>query len=541
LEGRFSRYLCDLEIWNVQLAEIALIMVTFKHLTLLVIIVVVFVGAGLVFYATSSGIGTSPDSVAYIGSARNLAAGLSLTVPFGGLMDAPLIHHAAFYPTLLGMVGFSGIEPADAARGLGVVLMVANVLLAAWLVLDVLQDAIGPPLIVALLIAFSPIMLEIHSMAWTEPLFIFLGFLGLAFLARGLERRSWALCFASAMMVGLALMTRYAGIAFIATAGLGIFIMASGRVISRLVCALGFSLTAFLPMLLWSIQNLVNFGTASSRSLNFHPIGKSQLWQGMTTISSWLLVPEDASTFVHLTSLVFLGLVASAAMLYVWRNRWSNHLWPSNLLTFISIFIPVYGIFLLFSISFFDANTPLDGRILSPIYFAGVIFLVALFSLVVEINLNRQWISGLLLCFFLLVGGYGHASWQWAQIAYREGIGFSSSIWQRSPVLAELRSLSVETNVFTNAPEGVYYNGKRRALRLPVSYEAVRQQANPNYEVEIENMMQQLASGQGVVVFFTHVGRQTNPSEAELVEKLSLELFGNYPDGNIYVSSAEKD
>ena len=147
----------------------------------------------------------------------------------------------------------------------------------------------------------------------------------------------------------------------------------------------------------------------------------------------------------------------------------------------------------------------------------------------------------MLLCFFLLVGGYGHASWQWAQIAHREGIGFSSSIWQRSPVLAELRSLSVETNVFTNAPEGVYYNGKRRALRLPVSYEAVRQQANPNYEVEIENMMQQLASGQGVVVFFTHVGRQTNPSETELVEELSLELIAAYPDGNIYLSSAKND
>ncbi|MBE0410250.1 MAG: glycosyltransferase family 39 protein, partial [Anaerolineales bacterium] len=331
-------------------------------------------------FATSWGIGTSPDSVAYIGSARNLAAGLGLTVPFGGLDDAPMTHHAPFYPALLGAIWFSGIDPAHVARILGAVIIAVNTLLAAWLVSRMVVGMNWPPVFAALLVGISPTILEIHSMAWTEPLFISLGFLGLGLLARGLENRSWKLSLIAALLVGLAALTRYAGVALIFSGILGILLLARVGVIHRLTYAAGFGMAAGLPLLVWVAYNILTVGTATSRSLNFHPIGRGQLWQGMASITSWLLIPENAPTWFHLATLTLLGLLISAALFIIWRGRNKEWTTPGITLSLIALFIPVYILFLVVSISLFDANTPLDGRILSPAFFAGVVCMVALLS-----------------------------------------------------------------------------------------------------------------------------------------------------------------
>jgi hypothetical protein len=507
-----------------------------KRVSLLSVLILALASAGLVWYATAWGIGTSPDSVAYIGAARNLADGRGLTVPFGGLVDGPMTHHAPLYPALLGAVGFTGSDPANVARFLGSFFMAANVLLAAFLVRRILPSVIWSPILAGLLVASSPTLLEIHSMAWTEPMFIFLGFIGLAFLAEGLEKRSWLPIIASALLVGLAVLTRYAGLALIATGSLGILLLGNERLVKRLATIAGFGLVSITPLALWSIRNLSVTGTATSRSLNFHLIERSQLWQGMATTTTWLLVPENAPTQLHLIALGLLGLVTGAMILWLWRHRRPVQPVIGVIWDMVALFIPVYGFFLLLSISFFDANTPLDGRILSPLYFASVMILVVLFSRFAEASQARYWKVALLGCSAILVIGYGQTSLPWLQSAHQQGIGFSAVAWQQSPVMAEVRDLPADILVYTNSPETVYFNGNHRSLRLPRSFETVTWQANPDFETEIAAVQKQLATEQAVVVFFTLLGRQENPSEAELVDRLSLELDVSTLDGNIYVS-----
>jgi hypothetical protein len=513
-------------------------MLNAKYVRLLLVVILALASASLVWYATAWGIGTSPDSVAYIGAARNLAAGRGLTVPFGGLVDGPMTHHAPLYPALLSTFGFTGSDPANVARFLGSLIMAANVLLAAFLVRRMLPSAIWPPILAGLLVAISPTLLEIHSMAWSEPMFIFLGFIGLAFLAEGLEKRSWMLVVASALLIGLAVLTRYAGLALIATGGAGILLYAHGSRLKRLVYAAGYAIIAVLLLAIWSMRNATTGSASLPRSLNFHLIERSQLWQGMATTTSWLLMPENAPTPIHLVALGLLGLVTGAVILWLWRQR--RPVQPVFDITWgmVGLFIPVYGFFLLLSISFFDANTPLDSRILSPLYFASVIILVVLFSRFAEASQTRFWRVALLGCTAMLVVGYGQAALPWLRSVHQQGIGFSAVAWQQSPVMAKVRDLPAGILVYTNAPEAIYFNGNHRALRLPRSFETVSQQANPNYAAEIAAAQQQLATRQAVVVFFTHLGRQVDPSEAELVEELSLELLAALPDGNLYSSRA---
>ncbi|MBE0411236.1 MAG: hypothetical protein IBX69_16055, partial [Anaerolineales bacterium] len=152
-------------------------------------------------------------------------------------------------------------------------------------------------------------------------------------------------------------------------------------------------------------------------------------------------------------------------------------------------------------------------------------------------NLQRFWRAGLALLFIFLAFAYGRASFEWVQASSQRGIGFSAVAWKSSPILTTMQNIPSETLVYTNIPEGVYFNGQHRSLRLPIYYEAVRQQVNPDFEAEIEYAKQRLASGQVVVLFFTQLGRQENPSEGELVHRLGLELLAAQPDGNLYISN----
>jgi len=85
-----------------------------KSLALAAILSVV--GGASVLTATRWGIGASPDSVVYVGVARNLLEGRGLTVPFGGAGEALLTQFPPLYPATLAGLGLLGVDPLVAAR-----------------------------------------------------------------------------------------------------------------------------------------------------------------------------------------------------------------------------------------------------------------------------------------------------------------------------------------------------------------------------------------------------------------------------------------
>jgi hypothetical protein len=373
-------------------------------------------------------------------------------------------------------------------------------------------------------------------MAWTEPMFIFLGFLGLAFLAEGWRNAPGCWSSASALLVGLAVLTRYAGLALIATGGLGILLQGNERLAKRLATAASFGLVAITPLALWSIRNLSVTGTATSRSLNFHLIERSQLWQGMATTS--ILVartrkcphpdspgrPGIAGTgYWRCDPLVMAPTTPESARF--WHHR--GYGW----FVYPGLWILPAALHLILRCEYTTRRPdPVSPLLRKCDDFGGAL------QPFVEASQARFWRVALLGCSAILVIGYGQAALSWLQSAHQQGIGFSARAWQQSPVMAEVRDLPADILVYTNSPEAVYFNGNHRSLRLPRSFETVSQQANPNYDAEIAAVQQQLATGQAVVVFFTRLGRQVNPSEAELVDRLSLELVVGTLDGNIYIS-----
>ena len=503
----------------------------------------VVIGCASLLAGTRWGIGTSPNSVHYIGTARNMLEGRGFSLPATDGSDTPLTHLPPFYSAALALLGISGLEVLYVARWINIFLFGAGILIIGLLT----GHWAGPgerwiALIGAFIFLTSTAVLEIHVMAWSEPLFIFLGLLSLIMLGRYLDLQKTGWLVASATLTGLTFLTRFAGAAFVITGVIGILYFAPAKQARRIRDALLFAAFSLLPMLVWLINNVELAGTAVNREIAFHPIGKPQVSQALTTLASWLFVPDTARTVVKLGVIVLISLGVCAVFRLMMRQQKDAQSGPvfmrpaaiPMMVKLLVIFLFVYPAILVVSLTFFDANTPLDQRILSPIF---VLALVLISYALIEVfrRLGRhsviKWAVAILICVFC-TGYLANGAGLLAQ-SYREGIGFNSAAWQDSLLLKNLQQLPRRVYIYSNAPDGIFLQTGRPALVLPEKFDMVAQRPNLDFNKDIEVMLERIEDG-GVLVYFKGLDWPNLPNEQELVQVLPLRILGQYSDGTIY-------
>ncbi len=483
---------------------------------------VAILGAFLLWLATPWGIGLSPDSAAYLGAARNLLAGRGLTLA-GLAGDLPFTHYPPLYPALLALAGLPTGDPVRGARALHALLWAANLFLIARSLAQGARLAAWASMAGALLALTAPALVEIHLMAWSEPAFLTCVLLGCLLLASYLDSPRWVFLLAAALATSLALLTRYAGAALVGAGGLSLLFLDRRRWLRRLGASAAFALISILPLAVWTLYTLTTAGHASSRELAFHPIGREQFGQALNTIAGWLLIPNAAPTAIKLGALI----AASAALVGVWVKAQAL----PTLVKVLSLFIIVYLAFLTLSLSFFDANTPLDNRILSPLYAAGLI--VALSTLGVPIRRGAPALAALSAA-VVLAAASGAPSVRLFSASYAEGLGFNSVFWRASPTLAQVRDLPAGISIYANAPEAIAIHTGRAAARIPRREDATTRRANPLFAAEMATMRSFVIDQHGVVVYFTRIERRAPPTEEEIRDLLSLHVLVVTSDGRIY-------
>ncbi len=509
-----------------------------RNLVLPGIVLLAALGAFLVLYATAHGVGTSPDSVVYLGVARNLSEGRGLTEPFGKEVDTALTRFPPLYPILLTTAGTLGGDPEAVARWLNALVFGASILFVGVALHLTLSGSTWLPIVGSLLVLTAVPLLSMHAMAWSEPQFLLLGFLALFLLARFLDGAKGFLWVLAALMIGLALLTRYAAMAFLATGMLGIVLFSRQRAARRLVQMVVFGALGALPTLLWIFRNLAEAGTAAGRTVGFHPVNKSHAWQALYTISGWLHVPDMAPDAFRFGLWLLVALAVLAIVLVILRSRTATKDTGRRIPSFIKLlllFIPIYGAFLLVSISLLDANTPLDDRILSPIYVAAIFLVIYGADRVLRAVADpRPWRIGLSAVLVLFVGASVVRDTSWIRDSHSQGLGFSSLAWQRSETIQQVRLLPQDVLVYSNAPEAIYLHLERRALPFPKRTKAATRSVNEQYPTELSQMMKQIREDGAVVAYFRGLEQPNLPTEAELRQQHSLRLLAQTADGAMY-------
>jgi len=155
----------------------------------------------------------------------------------------------------------------------------------------------------------------------------------------------------------------------------------------------------------------------------------------------------------------------------------------------------------LFSISFFDASTKFQPRILAPIYISLMMLVVMLCTWLWK-NYKRV-LKGLIVAFAIITLAVSTQNYLQAISVYKEaGQGYASWIWHDSLVMASLRSLPPGTAIYTNTPPAVYFVTGRASRVVPTPVDPVDNLPRGNYQQEVSAMRADLLAGRAVLALF---------------------------------------
>ena len=514
--------------------------------------VVALTGVIAVLVGTRWGPGIEPDSVFYLSEAHNLLDGRGfrgLTDPTGDASDGsvfvPTTVHPPAYPGLLALGGLLGINMLSWARWLNAILFGATILLVGIVIHQSTRGSLYPALLGAVLVLSSVDMINIHTKVMSDPVFIFSGSLGLVLLAAYLkDSKNRILLIASSASTGLAFLSRYPGAALVITGIAGVSLLGRTTLRRRTGDALVFAALSVFPMALWTIPNLFVAGGATGRAIVFHPMPHATLVSALLTFSRWVIPNPwraDLSNAIGITVVAVMGgFVATALMQRGHRDIrrdgiGANYL--ADLPFLLALFILVYAVFMIANIAFRDDGWV--GRYLAPSYVSAVVLIVSLATAYIRPIRTRLFGSTIIFLFVALAGA--HIIWAGARIHlyYREGQGYTRQEWRDSPTIQRLREFPSGVQIYTNAPDVVYFLAGKLANWIPPKTNYLTRLANKGFADQIAAMGGRLKSRKAVLVYFANVTwRSYLPSEQELQDALPFLEGERTFDGSIYTAQS---
>lgn len=488
-------------------------------------------GCGAILLVTRWGIGLAPDSLVFVGAARSLSRGDGFVYLNDNGQFAPVTHYPPLYSLMLAGSSWVWNEPLVAARWVGAIFFAGNIALIGDMVYGSTRS-VPAALFAAFIMLSSFPMVQIHSMAWTEPASIFFGFLGLQGLVKYLQGKGRWIYYASASSVALSCLTRYGGIPFVLT-GIALCFIAERRWQRKLADAAGFMLLGSLPLVVWLLRNWWIGGSPVNRTLGLYLPGILALKQALETVGLWLF-PSPVVTQSPWLNALALGTGA----FFLWRLVRTGEFAKSPYRLLSALFFVLYWTFIVAARFLIDQAIEFETRILAPAYVA---------LLILAVSAATQWIASartkikswkwfgfdaLVIAVTVLQMTNGIA-WSW--YSYAEGVGYNGKQWRESELIEFVRTVDQKVPVFTNAPDVLYLLTGRVAQMIPRKVAPDTRLPNHAYTGEVADLKRRLVEGAGVLVYFSAESRLWFlPSETELEKALPLQVFLAVADGKVY-------
>jgi hypothetical protein len=489
----------------------------------------------VLFLALYRHIGFDADSVTYIGVARNITAGRGITYPFRA-PGARMTDFPPGYPLVLAAGHLAGFHIVGFAQVLQALLLSGAGVLAALLVLDA-SNSLAFAVLAFVLVAGSAALEPIYAVVYSEPLAIALELGALLLLAKWARRQeqSWLLV-AAGVCAALGPVVRWIGVSVIIAGVLLVALFGTGRRVSR---ALVWGAACMVPAVVAALTNRSHSGSGSGTARDFawHPVAWSRLHQGFDTVASWWLPHQLPDRWLFglaaTVTLVLAGVVWAARVGHGGVRDGIDAVGPAVVAP--AVFVVVYVVTVLAAISLFDAATPLDVRILSPLYAALVPAAVG--------GLAVWWASKpahdgarrvAVVAVIVVLALTGVRALTTATGSQDSRLGYASAHWHEAPLMRHLKSLPHGAWIVTNAPEAVYLTTGRAARGLPSKYSSTSLVAQSNYPKKLRTLIASTAAHHGVIAMFSEVkGRPWLPKATELEHQSALRVVARFSDGEV--------
>ena len=495
------------------------------------LILLVVIGILLVLRATPDGLGLSDDSIAYVAGARSMLAGQGYREAWLA-SNQPVTHFPPAFSSVLAFLGLFGIDPLRGARLVNALLFGLNAGLLGILAWR-MTPSLSAGLVIAALFILNSEMLQVHAVAMSEPLFIFLCLLSLWMFDLYFERHNhWLWLVLCGTFVGMAYLTRYAGIALVATFIVALLILRDGWRIR--LTSIGIFLASVLPWIVgWAIRNSLVAENATNRVLAWHPITAENIRMGVRVFAD-LFIPVDAwrKELIKQAGVIeaMIILVLGAILVWVALKAWKYFSEPQQesmedridagsreIIPFTtSLFLFSYLASIMASMTMFDAATKFKLRILSPVF-------VCLLILLVYLGIwfrNKRRVTVILVTFILLCFAF-YKQFITVNEWSKGGLGYASFQWYDSKAMAFLRELPEDVKIYTNEPGAVYLYAGRGSYVLPDRFDSATAQVRAGFEEGVIAMHKEINTGQAVLALFD--GGDNAPADAPiLIEGLHL-------------------
>ncbi len=203
----------------------------------------------------------------------------------------------------------------------------------------------------------------------------------------------------------------------------------------------------------------------------------------------------------------------------------------------IALISALYVVGLVVTMLFLDSSTPLDDRLLLPLFPLGTIALACLLS-AMSTRYSARFGRALRIAGWAAFGSFAvlYALAGLSTVAQGGTIGqnYADAHWVQSPLLAQIKTLKPGTLIITNTPEMPYLYATQPIEALPLRYDPTSLQPNVHYAEELAALRSELSTQGALLVYWRETYRPYYPSEYELFTQLSLDPIFEANDGALY-------
>lgn len=462
-------------------------------------------GTLLILYATPQGMSLFDDSIAYIAGARSILAGEGYREAWL-ISNQPVTHFPPGFSTILALVGLSGLDPLRGTRFVNALIFGANVFMLGLIGWRMTKSKTAGFLL-ALLILLNGQLFRVHTTAMSEPLYIFFtlaAFLAFSQYFASEEKNSIKFLLLASILTAFAYLTRYAGLALLATFLVSLILLHPTW--KKRLTSAGIFLAGFIPFALaWSIRNRLLADNATNRTFVFHPITTENLQVGLANFAAFILPVESLRRdLIRIPNLFLAILVILVLVLLVWvvSRGLKKFFKPSTevpeFLSFIStLYIFGYLSSILSSMTFFDASTKFQLRIVAPVYVSLLIMLVY-FGVWLW---RKQKTSALLLSLIIFSLSIFNFSETLTQLR-KGGQGYASFQWFDSEAMKYLNELPDGVRIYSNETAPVYLYTDRPGYVLPDLVDPVTGLPRGRFEEGVAALQAEVLAGRAVLALF---------------------------------------
>lgn len=459
-------------------------------------------------------LGFTPDSMAYLEVAKNIESGNGITNINGQIVN----HWPPLFSLLLALISkITNTELIHAGTILQVILFYVFIMFNSFILRELKINS--------KLIFFSGILLVIAQVSQnfsyflSEGLFLVLMLVSFYFFLKWLNSEKFKYILLSAFFCGLILLTRYAGIGFLGSILFFILFFRKGIMLYRLRNFLLYLVVIVIVISPWVIYQSAFDENIGGRKWAIHIISFSKISDLFITIAYWFLGSTLAIILFSALILfyIFQFLKSRFQLQDLLRKIYVKH---KNVVLFSLLFTLIYPLFLIVSISFYDSWTPLDNRILSPL-FPFILLLITFFLQALK-GLKQVLLLTSTMLFLIL--SFSSSVFPIYENHYENGSGYTNKKWAQSQTVKYLKNKNSDITTYTNGTEISTLHAQKNFCLLPRFSE----------HSLIEKIKNEVIRGEAQIVYFDKVNwRNYLVSEQKIIEMFEAEDVLRLKDGFI--------